>query len=113
MPEYPNGVEAVDEYEPFRVPEVARIRLEHVYHRGSHRMAVLNDHEVSRRLRQPVNLIAVLPQGRDRHRTEPGRPFKGDRRAEALPLDGHYGRPEVELLPAPVLRNLGLTDDFR
>jgi hypothetical protein len=33
--EYPYGVEAVDEHVPLRVPEVARVRLEHVYHRGS------------------------------------------------------------------------------
>jgi len=51
VPEYPYSVGAVDEHVSLRVPEVARVRLEHVYHRGGYRVAVLNDHEVGGCLR--------------------------------------------------------------
>jgi hypothetical protein len=51
-------------------------------------MTVLDDYEIGSRLEEPVYLIAVFAEIRDRHRVESSRTFKHEYRTERHTIDG-------------------------
>ena len=74
-------------------------------------VAVLDDHQVGGCLGEAVDLVAVLAEGGDRHRAELGGSLERDGGTQWPPSDGYLGCPEVELLAAPVVRYLRLSED--